>query len=101
MSRGSSSGGLDSEVRGEAGPLRTCVGCRRVTVATDLIRVVRSGARAVPDPGRSAAGRGAYLHIDPVCLENAERRRALKRALKADEALDVELVREFVMSART
>lgn len=100
MSRTAAPRGLDSEVRGESGPLRTCVGCRQVTVATNLIRVVRDGERAVPDPRRSAAGRGAYLHLDPGCLEIAERRRALRRALRTERPIDVALVREFVVSNR-
>ena len=29
-----------------------------------------------------AAGRGAYLHVDPACIEMARKRRALDRALR-------------------
>ena len=47
-----------------------------------LIRVVRRPAGgAALDPSGVAAGRGAYLHSDPACLENARKRRALDRAL--------------------
>jgi len=38
---------------------------------------------AVIDPGGRASGRGAYLHRDPACVELAQRRGGLARALKA------------------
>jgi hypothetical protein len=58
-----------------------------------VVRVDEDGApRAVVDPGRSMPGRGAWLHADPHCLELAERRRALPRALRTP-TLDVSDVR--------
>ncbi|MDO8107360.1 DUF448 domain-containing protein [Isoptericola sp. b441] len=58
-----------------------------------MVRVERDGQlRAEVDPGRSRPGRGAWLHDDPHCLELAERRRALQRALRAP-TLDVSDVR--------
>ena len=41
------------------------------------------------DPTGRAVGRGAYLHRDATCLEQARRRRALERALKAPVPDDV------------
>jgi len=47
-----------------------------------LIRLTRrSGGGADVDPTGRAAGRGAYLHDDPACIESARRRHALERAL--------------------
>ena len=65
-------------------PIRTCVACRQEAGKRSLERVVRDagGAAAVDATGR-APGRGAYVHRDPQCLENARKRRALDRALKA------------------
>jgi hypothetical protein len=36
---------------------------------------------AVLDRLGAAAGRGAYLHADPACIDIARKRRALERAL--------------------
>ena len=65
-------------------PIRTCVACRQEAGKRSLVRVVRDagGAAALDATGR-APGRGAYVHRDPQCLENARKRRALDRALKA------------------
>jgi predicted RNA-binding protein YlxR (DUF448 family) len=71
-----------------AAPVRTCVGCRRRAPARDLLRVAVQGGAAVPDPRRVLPGRGAHLHPDPACLEQAERRRALPRALRVPGPLD-------------
>ena len=63
-------------------PLRTCTGCREEAGKTGLIRVVRrpEGGAAIDRTGR-AAGRGAYIHNDPVCVESARKKRSLERAL--------------------
>ena len=50
----------------------------------------------VVDEGRSMPGRGAWLHPDPGCLETAERRRALGRALRNAALLDVSDVRRYL-----
>jgi len=64
----------------------------RVVVVTDA-----AGFPAmVVDEGRSMPGRGAWLHPDPGCLETAERRRALGRALRNAALLDVSDVRRHV-----
>ena len=55
-----------------------------------MIRLVRGPDGAVrTDPTGRAVGRGAYLHRDATCLEQARRRRALERALKAPVPDDV------------
>jgi len=62
-----------------------------------LLRVVADGgATAVPDPRRRAAGRGAWLHPVPDCVDLAERRRAFGRALRVSGPLDPGPVREYV-----
>lgn len=42
-----------------------------------------------PDPRRRSPGRGAWLHPDPSCLEQAQRRRAFARALRVDGPVDL------------
>ncbi|MGN0065998.1 MAG: YlxR family protein [Nocardioides sp.] len=71
------------------------MGCRVRAAKSDLLRVVagvdQQGRKAVlPDAGATAPGRGAYVHPTPECVDNAIRRRALNRALRAGEALDTQ-----------
>lgn len=65
-------------------PVRTCVACRQEAGKGELIRVVRRPDGSVAlDPTGHAAGRGAYLHRNPECLETARKRRNLERSLGA------------------
>jgi predicted RNA-binding protein YlxR (DUF448 family) len=57
------------------------------------VRVVVVEGVLVPDPRARIAGRGAWLHPDPACLDLAVRRRALTRALRAEVSPDVTAVR--------
>ena len=71
----------------EAGPQRTCIGCRRTDSRSVLLRVVaeprdEGNPAVVPDPRRRLPGRGAWLHPDIACLDLAVRRRAFARALR-------------------
>jgi predicted RNA-binding protein YlxR (DUF448 family) len=97
-------------------PIRTCIGCRKRAVAAELLRVVVAPGAAgkvhsgpgthavngpdallvVPDPRRSAPGRGAWLHQDPECVGLAERRRAFSRALRVPGPVDPAAVRAYV-----
>jgi len=93
----------ESSSDGPPGPIRTCIGCRQRAAATELLRVVvapdatgRDARPVVPDPRRRIAGRGAWLHIDPGCVELAQRRRAFARALRAPGPLDPASVVEYV-----
>ncbi len=66
-------------------PVRTCAGCRQEAGKRELLRLVRdpaSGEVRIDETGR-AGGRGAYLHRDPACVEEAKRRGGVARALKA------------------
>jgi predicted RNA-binding protein YlxR (DUF448 family) len=89
--------------------VRTCVGCRKRTVAAELLRVAIAGGRgengdvtvAVPDPARRLPGRGASLHPDPACFALAEKRRAFGRALRVTGVLDIGPVREYVVALGT
>ena len=60
------------------------MGCRQEAGKRALIRLVRGTDGIVrPDPTGRSAGRGAYLHGDAECIEQARKRHALERALKA------------------
>jgi predicted RNA-binding protein YlxR (DUF448 family) len=65
-------------------PIRTCVGCRRRADKSTLIRIVQAGADLVVDVRQREPGRGAYLHPETGCLEQAIKKRALGRALRSD-----------------
>ncbi|MBS4101438.1 YlxR family protein [Tsukamurella paurometabola] len=86
--------GPGTGVHGDApGPVRTCIGCRRRAPAGELVRVVAStpvdGARTVVVDGRHRLpGRGAWLHDDPGCREQARKRNAFRRALRVSGPLD-------------
>jgi hypothetical protein len=69
-------------------PERTCVGCRGRAPKAALVRVVRppGGGAATVDVDGTAPGRGAYLHHDGVCLEQAVRKGSLARALRTGMA---------------
>ncbi|TXL61114.1 YlxR family protein [Aeromicrobium terrae] len=72
--------------------LRTCIGCRSRADKTTLVRLVATGGPSAwvvtPDERGSLPGRGAHLHPDPRCLEQARRRRAFGRALRVEGPLD-------------
>ena len=88
------------------GPVRTCVGCRGRTTASELLRVVAGsdaeGSPAlVPDPDRRAPGRGAHIHPTPQCWQLAVRRKAFPRALRVREPLSGALVEEHLAHTAT
>ncbi|MEU5247881.1 YlxR family protein [Streptomyces asoensis] len=77
-------------------PERTCVGCRERAAKTELLRIVAIKDACVPDPRGTLPGRGAYVHPALVCLDQAVRRRAFTRALRAPGALDTKVLRQYV-----
>ena len=77
-------------------PERTCVGCRERAAKSDLLRTVEIEGACVPDPRGTLPGRGAYVHPDPVCLDQAVRRRAFPRALRVPGPLDIKALRRYV-----
>ena len=64
-------------------PQRTCIGCRSVLSKRDLIRIVRTPQGILVDPTGRADGRGAYLHNQRSCWEQAVKG-AINHALKVE-----------------
>jgi uncharacterized protein len=92
---------LDWSPMTRTSPVRTCVGCRRREAKSDLLRVVGDAAAAdavdvVVDEQAMKPGRGAYLHLSLECLDQAERRRALPRALRSSGTLDTTALRAWI-----
>ncbi|MDO5711578.1 MAG: YlxR family protein [Micrococcales bacterium] len=91
-------------------PIRTCVGCRRRAEQSELLRVVadlapvqdpppggpRTGRRLRLDLSRRLPGRGAWLHPEPRCFEQAVRRRAFGRALRLSAEFSAQSVQAYV-----
>ncbi|MDI3298163.1 MAG: YlxR family protein [Bacillota bacterium] len=73
-------------------PQRTCIGCGEVEGKRQLLRVVRTPEGEIRfDPTGKRAGRGAYLHAEPACVERGLTPARLERALRlrpAPEALE-------------
>ncbi len=68
-------------------PQRTCIGCRQVRGKRELVRLVLAAEGPVSvDPTGKRNGRGAYIcrSSGTTCLDQARRRKALTRALRAD-----------------
>ena len=87
---------MSGRTRARVCPERTCVGCRERAAKKDLLRIVAVEGECVPDHRGTLPGRGAYVHPALVCLDQAVRRRAFTRALRAPGALDIKALRQYV-----
>ncbi|WP_425402652.1 YlxR family protein [Haloglycomyces albus] len=95
--------GVDWGVVRNANPTRTCVGCKKRATADRLLRIVadRIGGpgevpiRLLPDPRRRLNGRGAHVHRNVHCFEQALRRHAFRRALRLSGPIDDGAIRTF------
>ncbi|WUI11572.1 YlxR family protein [Kineococcus sp. NBC_00420] len=77
------------------------MGCRQRDSRSTLLRVVVAPdevGNLLVDVRRRLPGRGAWLHLSSACLEQAEKRRALPRALRRPAPLDVSGVRSYLDS---
>jgi len=73
-------------------PQRTCIGCRTVLAKKELVRIVRTPDGVLIDPTGRLSGRGAYLHNQRSCWEQAlEERHGRKTAMPLASALKVTL----------
>ncbi|MEW6474573.1 MAG: YlxR family protein [Actinomycetota bacterium] len=80
-------------------PERTCIGCRRKSGPSGLVRIARrpDGALGI---GRGEPGRGAWLCAGlEACFDAAVRRRAFSRALRTEvSAHELAWLRERLFS---
>ena len=76
-------------------PTRTCIGCRQARPWGELVRIVLADSRVVVDEQRREPGRGAWVHPSRDCVEQADRRRAWGRALRAQGPVDAAAVIAF------
>lgn len=85
-----------------AGPVRTCVGCRRRDSDSHLLRIVHDPQSAAlsPDPRRRALGRGAWVHRDERCIATALDRKAFVRALRLAGNVSQDAVSEVLEAVR-
>ena len=77
------------------------MGCRKREAKSDLLRVVGDaaapdGPAVVVDDQARRPGRGASRHLSLECLDQAERRRALPRALRSAGTLDTSALRAWI-----
>lgn len=77
-------------------PERTCVVTRRVRSPADMLRfVLGPDGTVVPDLRARLPGRGVWVTATAGMVEEAVRRRAFSRALKADAKASPDLAREI------
>ena len=77
-------GAVEDHERGDLrGAIRTCIGCRGRDARERLVRVVADAAGRIRiDVCGREPGRGAWLHAERRCVEQALKKDALGRALK-------------------
>ncbi len=65
-------------------PMRMCIACREMKPKKEMTRVVRNADGDIFfDPTGKAAGRGAYVCADPVCLKKMSDKKLLHKAFSA------------------
>lgn len=62
-------------------PVRMCCVCKKRFEKDELIRIVKCGSGVKIDFDKKMQGRGAYICKCAECAKNAQKRRALERAL--------------------
>ncbi len=66
-------------------PQRMCVACRKRAERQQLLRIVKpKDGPPQPDLQGNSPGRGAYVCKSTECLEKAQKKRALNRALRCE-----------------
>ena len=65
-------------------PVRTCVGCGARDAQSRLVRLQLDAAANLRAVDRAHAGRSAYVHADPKCVEGLIKSRSLRRSLRGD-----------------
>ena len=76
------------------GPQRTCFGCKSVDAQADLLRFTAVGKHLRRDGSRRMPGRGAYVHPEKSCMNQAAKS-GFRRSFRRD--LSRESIREQLM----
>ena len=64
-------------------PVRQCVGCQEMKSKKEMIRVIRTGEQEFfLDATGKKNGRGAYICLNPECLQKAKKNKGLERSFK-------------------
>ncbi len=63
-------------------PNRTCVGCRRVCLAAELVRLRAPDGLLQVSGASASAGRGVWVHPQAACVAAAVKARAFARTLR-------------------
>lgn len=64
-------------------PLRRCIGCGEMISKKDMLRIIKTKDGIIKlDPSGKENGRGAYLHLQRDCLNQAIKSKGLERSFK-------------------
>ncbi len=79
-------------------PIRMCSGCMQRKPKNELLRIVRlPSGQIVIDESQKKDGRGVYICKKQKCLEIANRKKSIKRNLKADtDQSFIQYVKEYI-----
>lgn len=83
--------------------LRKCIGCGQIIEKNNMLRIVKQKDGAIlADPTGRLNGRGAYIHKDSKCIENAIKTKAIDRTFKVKVAPEVyKALKEEVINIET
>lgn len=64
-------------------PLRRCIGCGEMISKKDMLRIIKTKEGMIKlDPSGKENGRGAYLHLQRNCFNQAIKSKGLERSFK-------------------
>ena len=71
-------------------PLRKCIGCGEMIAKRDMLRIIKTKENEIKlDPTGKENGRGAYLHFNRSCFDQAVRSKGLERSFKMSIQPDI------------
>lgn len=81
-------------------PKRMCLSCRERQPKIELVRVICQEGHITVDLQGNQPGRGAYVHRNLECIDNAMSKRMFAKALRQRNISDesIEALREFINS---
>lgn len=79
-------------------PIRMCGGCKSCKPKHELLRIVRKpDGIIIIDESQKSDGRGAYICKSEKCFDIANRKKWLRRSLKADISEQVlDTIKEYI-----